>query len=467
MALRTTLAVAAALAAAAAAGAPLPPPPPPARRASLNRAAEGLSRTVPTAADVAPALGVPTLNSVVSVADYGAVGDGATDNTAAFTAALAAVASGGIVFVPAGRYAFDGSLALPHGVSLVGTFMSVPAHAVGQGGSLPTNGSVLMPRGGRGNATGPPFISLTENSAVRGFTIYYPDQVPDAAPVPYPWTLALSGNNPAVIDVELLNSWNGISAVGAPRHYIARVQGQPVNIGLFIDQTYDIGRVDSVHWNPWYSDNAAYLAWQTTQGVGFLIARTDWEYVRDCFVFGMAVGYSFIESSTGSCNGNFAGIGADCCANASVRVEAADPWGILISNGEFTSFSGTFGPDIADHTQVVVTASNAGAVRFVNSAFWGPSHQIAVINGTGSVGFEQCLFNTWDAKGTGAAAIQVYGGDVLVRGSDFQTAHLGPQVLLGPGTDRAIVSHNLIRGIANIANQGAKVAVIKDNAADL
>jgi hypothetical protein len=94
-----------------------------------------------------------------------------------------------------------------------------------------------MPRGGRGNASAPAFISLTENSAVRGFTIFYPDQAPDAAPVPYPWTLALSGNNPAVIDVELLNSWNGISAVGAPRHYIARVQGQPINIGLFIDQT--------------------------------------------------------------------------------------------------------------------------------------------------------------------------------------------------------------------------------------
>lgn len=29
-----------------------------------------------------------------------------------------------------------------------------------------------------------------------------------------------------------------------------------------------------------------------------------------------------------------AGIGADCCQNASVWVDASDPWGILISNGE-------------------------------------------------------------------------------------------------------------------------------------
>jgi hypothetical protein len=52
------------------------------------------------------------------------------------------------------------------------------------------------------------------------------------------------GDNAAVQDVELLNSWNGVNATLAHRHYIARVQGQPVNIGLFIDQTYDIGRVE-------------------------------------------------------------------------------------------------------------------------------------------------------------------------------------------------------------------------------
>ena len=123
---------------------------------------------------------------------------------------------------------------------------------------------------------------------------------------------------------------------------------------------------------------------------------------------------------------------------ASVQVDSADPWGISIVNGEFTSFSGGFGPDVADHTQVVVSPSNAGAVRFVSSAFWGPSHQIAKIAGKGSVGFESCLFNTWDAKKDGRAAVQVYGGDVMVRGCDFQSAHPGGQVLLAPGTGKAI-----------------------------
>mgnify|MGYP001138675219 CR=1 FL=1 len=37
----------------------------------------------------------------------------------------------------------------------------------------------------------------------------------------------MKDNNPAVLDVELLNSFNGIQAVSAHRHYIARVQVRP------------------------------------------------------------------------------------------------------------------------------------------------------------------------------------------------------------------------------------------------
>jgi hypothetical protein len=51
------------------------------------------------------------------------------------------------------------------------------------------------------------------------------------------------GNNAAVTDVELLNAFNGVSAVTAHRHYIARVQGQPINIGIYIDSTYDVREV--------------------------------------------------------------------------------------------------------------------------------------------------------------------------------------------------------------------------------
>lgn len=30
----------------------------------------------------------------------------------------------------------------------------------------------------------------------------------------------------------------------------AQVQGQPINIGIYVDQTYDIGRIENAHFNP-------------------------------------------------------------------------------------------------------------------------------------------------------------------------------------------------------------------------
>lgn len=64
--------------------------------------------------------------------------------------------------------------------------------------------------------------------------------------VRYPWAVFLGdpdrvnggqADNAAVEDVELLGAWNGIAAVAAHRHYIARVQGQPLNVGVFVDET--------------------------------------------------------------------------------------------------------------------------------------------------------------------------------------------------------------------------------------
>ena len=199
--------------------------------------------------------------SAVSVRDFGAVPDGVTDNTAAFQRAIdslrgnASVAPGGVVWVPAGQWSFAGSLLLPRAVSLIGTYVSVPAHPVGEGGDPPSDGSILMPRGGRGDADGTPFLVLGDSASVRGVVFYYPDQLATAAVTPYPWTIALRGENCAVLDVELLNSFRGINATGAPRHTIRRVQGQPTDIGIYVDETYDIGRITDVHWNPWFSQN--------------------------------------------------------------------------------------------------------------------------------------------------------------------------------------------------------------------
>src|ERR1044071_4423287 len=69
-------------------------------------------------------------DDVYSVRDFGALGDGKTDDTAAFQKALDAAgkAGGGVVSAPRGNYFFAGHLIVPSAVTLKGMWESVPSH---------------------------------------------------------------------------------------------------------------------------------------------------------------------------------------------------------------------------------------------------------------------------------------------------------------------------------------------------
>ena len=216
------------------------------------------------------------------VAAYGAKGDNATDNTAAFRKALAAASAslGGVVFAGPGLYRFAGNLSVPPGVTLRGSYNVVPSHDIGNGQAL-LDGTVLIPLQGRGVPCEleckAAFITVGANGLVQGLVILHDEQERVQRPVPYPWAIYLGdpaggqrADNAAVVDVELLGAWNGIAAIAAHRHYIARIQGQPLNIGVWLDETYDIGRIEDVHFNPWFSSHRPFVYHQTTFGRAFV-----------------------------------------------------------------------------------------------------------------------------------------------------------------------------------------------------
>ena len=101
-------------------------------------------------------------------------------------------------------------------------------------------------------------------------------------------------------------------------------------------------------------------------------------------------------------------------------------------------------------------------MRFVNCAFWGPCNQIAKIAGKGTVGFSDCTFVQWDRKKEGRAALQVEGGTVLVRGCEFREDK--PQIELGEGVRRAVITDNLITGTLRVKNQSSGSVQINHNA---
>ncbi|HEY2084027.1 MAG TPA: glycosyl hydrolase family 28-related protein, partial [Verrucomicrobiae bacterium] len=203
-----------------------------------------------------PALGEPAKEKIspaamaLNVQDFGAVGDGVKDNTDAFAAAMkAAVESGNFaVFVPRGRFLIKGNLDVPANVMLEGVFAGAPS------GRNTQDGSVLLAIAGADEPAGKPFITLHTSCTLRGLSIFYPEQKMRNPPVPYPWTIRGTGDNISLINVLLVNPYQAVDFGSFPagRHYIKGLYGQPLYRGLFIDQCYDVGRVECVHfWSFW------------------------------------------------------------------------------------------------------------------------------------------------------------------------------------------------------------------------
>lgn len=393
----------------------------------------------------------------LSVLDSGAVGDGKADCTPAFQKALdeAARQGGGIVNVPAGRYRINGHLLIPGGVTLQGTFRAPPTDRREARPQL--DGSVLMAFVGRGSQEGEPFIRMAgSNTTLAGFIITYPEwKQSDVPPVPYPPTLAATTrtDNNAVLDCCFLNSYEAIRFERAARFLIRNVYGYPSWRGIYIDGCADIGRIENCHLWPFgvaYDQNEPYCKWVNTHGVAFEFARTDWQYVTNTFCFGYGVGYKFSRSKMGACNGNFLGIGADCCIRP-VLVDDLQDSGLLITNGEFVGMWGnteSVGLEIAENAR-------EGKVSLNNCSFWGPIDR-CVWSRSPRVQFTATgtHFMNHDVAGRNAPAIQIDAGKAIIQGNTFGDGDTHVQV--GPQVRSTIVMGNQAPGGFRTDNRAGK-----------
>ncbi|MCX6377276.1 MAG: glycosyl hydrolase family 28-related protein, partial [Armatimonadetes bacterium] len=305
----------------------------------------------------------------LNVRDFGAKGDGLTDDTAAFQSALDEMAKqgGGIVTLSAGKYLIKTHLAIPRGVTLEGTWRA-PACATEyhdpkdpKGGPL-LIGSVLLAVEGAGNPDGTPFIYQDRNSTLKGVTIFYPEQTKTNPPIAYPWTVATIGaDNCSIIDCLLVNPYQAVDfgTRVSGRHFIRNLYGQPLYKGLYVDMCIDIGRIENVHFWPFWTAadaDSPVAKFMLEKGEAFIFGRSDWEYVSNSFAISYKVGIKFVR---GRADGPFAGggnylltqSGADCCDMAVLVEETQGHSGVSFSNSQI------FG-------DIIVKDTNNGMVRF-------------------------------------------------------------------------------------------------------
>ena len=395
----------------------------------------------------------------INVTDFGTAGDGDTDDTAAFQEALdaAAEAGGGIVDVPTGHYAIRGNLSIPGGVTLRGTHLFAPTDQREEREQL--DGSVLLAYAGRGEGwsddgmqkTGTPLITLAGSMAgLSGFMVKYPEvDITEVPPAPYPPTVfAGAAANVLVENCNFLNSYEAIHFNGTGRYMVRNVHGFPIKRGFFIDFCLDVGRLENVHFWPfggWWGVDHPLGRWIGLNGIAFEFRRSDWQFTTNTFCFGYGVGYKFAKSARpdadhGTTNGNFLGIAADACETAVLIEETSIP-GLQIVNGEFV---GRWGSDTAVTMKIVADSPNAH-VNLSNSAFWGPIDVCIQSPGDNAVLLvDNCTFRDWDNAARGSAAVEVGGGKLVLRGSNFVPGGLAVRV--GENVKHATLMGNIAAG---------------------
>jgi len=264
---------------------------------------------------------VSTFNSnevivaAANVQDFGAKGDGITDDSLAFQTAMNWAYNkgnwgGGVIYAPAGYYAFYTNLSIPQGVTLRGDWID---WTKGTNGILGTTFKVYF---GANQSNGPAFIFMNYISALKGINFWYPEQDPSNIR-PYPYAIQVNNATP-VKNVVLVNAYQGVIGTypaGSADHFLSTVIGTPLSVGIYMDDNLDTARTDDIRFSPdiWPMSQVTnapqigdpYASWMRANGTGMIFAHTVYEFCSSIKISGYKTGLLAKYSDSPSDSGGF------------------------------------------------------------------------------------------------------------------------------------------------------------------
>lgn len=390
----------------------------------------------------------PTLDLIIagySVKEFGAKGDGVTDNTAAFQIAMNAMAEagGGTVFVPEGRYVIKRNLNVPTSVTLRGEWTKP---LKGQ----PIKGTVLMAYAGRGESKGRPFILLNQCTGIRDMSIWYPEQKADNI-MPYPYCIRqASGMSVMMENITLVNPYQGIQIGpdGTELHYIKNLYGSPLSTGIRFDLISDIGRLENLHLSPdiWSDSgfpgspprNGAHAKWMYQNGTALRTYRCDWQYAAFVNISGYKTGFEILPSPQGTTNAQFYGFRISNCATAFSVVDALY-LGIMFTESVLDG----------DDYGVIAAPSFVSKLMFHTCTIRGKKNAVQIDGKFGAAALYHCC----KFEGTYTQTI----GDLSLLGCTFtsKTDH----IVLGAGVNAATIAGSKYTSTPKIVNMSTSKSI--------
>jgi hypothetical protein len=251
------------------------------------------------------------LNGIVSVLQFGAVGDGVTDDTTAIQAALnAAGAAGGLeVYLPAtgSAYKITDTLVLPNGVCLRGVAGKNFAGATATNAQWAARGSWLNPT----HPSNPAVRLQGHGSAIIGVNFIHNQPVPSGGswtPTAYGYCIEQIISHSKIEDIMIVNASHGIHM-----NYTTGSGGgtnvfwKDIIVSAFVVRLKTTNVNDTVYWSDihcrslWYSSDSLVSSYIRANTKGWYCQYTDnimvdgLEFFEDAFAI-------YLED--GTCLGN-------------------------------------------------------------------------------------------------------------------------------------------------------------------
>jgi hypothetical protein len=234
------------------------------------------------------------LNGIVSVLQFGAVGDGVTDDTAAIQVAIDSLgAAGGAVSLgDAGKFLIDGNLTIKPSVLLVGPHQitgspgnNASAPYASMGGALILNSSKT--------------ITLNSGASLSGVLVYKKGMTfPAADASAFAGTaITIAGDDASIVGCMILGFAQAISSNG-----YQRLRAKDLNIdcsaGIEITACYDSPRLESIHCWPFATIAASGTnsKHHRSGSAFYLHNHSDGATLSNCFSYGYLNGFFFKET---------------------------------------------------------------------------------------------------------------------------------------------------------------------------
>jgi hypothetical protein len=385
---------------------------------------------------------------VWSLKEFGAKGDGSTDDTDEINAAFA-FAAGGVVRGDEGNFKISDTLTLPPGAKFVGVGACDILNALATG----TNISVTHTTG--------PGVLMGRGSTIDGVNFWYPDQVTTNTPVVYDYTIASdisdtafeNGNNAGINirNIVIHNAYNGILfdgdyTDGNPNTGAIMVSGVrlfAINIGMKMVATASEVNITDVVWSPivWsQSSGEAIRDYAVTDGVACWVQESQQgAQFSNCTFFGHKRGvylYNPSVPSLAQAQCNFMHFNGCIFDAVYYGVEVTDKFGLGGATFSGCSFLARV---IADATVIDCigfysnNSSNINYVNFSGCQFIGTAgDHVKIVNDPATTAFSfyqfsGCLFYSANVNNQAGSFYNIYAsdknGNVQITGSQFHNVN--------------------------------------------